>query len=281
MKSGSEIQKIDSFSSSAKQLRAHFEKTFSNPLVASPERFCWDYWHIPNEYTLLRTPAYQFFPQKIYRPFHEHLVRFGRSQLGCHDISPPWLSCYIEGCKQEKHRDAPHGPWAFVYSLTPWENRKFRGGETLIYTQGKGSRPIKIPSLFNRLTLFNPSSIHEVAEVSRVHDPREGRLVIHGWFVQPRPFYVGPVSKSEIQDRISELLYDIEDELRNAEAQGILSLKVDIHPSGFVQKVEELSSYLNSSISLSRRIKKLIAQWRFSKKTKPSRLTLPLVFESN
>lgn len=33
---------------------------------------------------------------------------------------------------QELHADNPHGPWAFVLSLTQWEGRPFSGGETLI-----------------------------------------------------------------------------------------------------------------------------------------------------
>lgn len=34
--------------------------------------------------------------------------------------------------RQELHADNPHGPWAFVLSLTDWERRRFSGGETAI-----------------------------------------------------------------------------------------------------------------------------------------------------
>ena len=34
---------------------------------------------------------------------------------------------------QELHADSPHGPWAFVLSLTDWEHRSFTGGETVIF----------------------------------------------------------------------------------------------------------------------------------------------------
>ena len=40
--------------------------------------------------------------------------------------------CYVDGCRQDLHGDLPHGPWAFVYSLTNWRGRAFRGGETLM-----------------------------------------------------------------------------------------------------------------------------------------------------
>lgn len=49
--------------------------------------------------------------------------------------------------KQELHTDAPHGPWAFVLSLTPAE-RAFAGGETLIMK----------PHVLNYWPGFDPSA---------------------------------------------------------------------------------------------------------------------------
>src|SRR5262245_34836893 len=106
------------FSPEAAALRSHFEKRFANPLQPSSDRFVWDYWHVPEQYQALRTPAYAYFPKELYRRFHERLVHWGRETLGCHDVSPPWLSLYLEGGFQNWHGDVPHGPWAFVYSLT-------------------------------------------------------------------------------------------------------------------------------------------------------------------
>src|SRR3569832_1695614 len=99
---------VDRFYSGAQALRSHFEERFENPHQADSERFVWDWWHVPSQYTALRSPAYHFFPHEEYRKFHESLVWWGRRNLGCHDISPPWLSCYIDGCKQEFHGDLPH-----------------------------------------------------------------------------------------------------------------------------------------------------------------------------
>src|SRR5690606_4093013 len=121
----------DQFFSKAQDLRKHFEQCFSDPRDTHPQRFVWDYWHVPEQYRLLRTPAYHYFPARIYQEFHKYLVQWGREHLGCHDISPPWLSYYVEGCRQELHADVPHGPWAFVFSISPKDIR-FRGGETLL-----------------------------------------------------------------------------------------------------------------------------------------------------
>jgi Rps23 Pro-64 3,4-dihydroxylase Tpa1-like proline 4-hydroxylase len=39
-----------------------------------------------------------------------------------------------------------------------------------------------VPPLFNRLTVFDPRVPHGVPVVEGTRDPREGRLVLHGWF---------------------------------------------------------------------------------------------------
>lgn len=258
---------VDRFFPGARALRSVFDRRFQNPLRAEAERFVWDYWHVPGEYTLLRTPAFQYFPRTLYARFHRHLVRWGRENLGCHDISPPWLSCYIEGCRQEAHRDLPHGPLAFVFSLTDWEKRKFRGGETFI------SKPrLRIEPLFNRLTLFNPSLEHGVREVRRTHDPREGRLVLNGWFVNPRPFWVGPLSAKQVQVALDEGLSRLD--LRSLEP-GFASFRLKIAASGEVRQVRPLVDTFATSApveALSLQLK----HFRFAKMTRTSQLTFPL-----
>ncbi len=39
----------------ARDLRGVFDKRFADPRVIHPERFLWDYWHVPDQYTLVRT----------------------------------------------------------------------------------------------------------------------------------------------------------------------------------------------------------------------------------
>jgi hypothetical protein len=116
----------------ATDLRAYFVSRFSDPLRSDPSRYVWDYWHVPGQYSLLRTPAHAFFPRDLYDRLEDALIRFGEEKLGCRGISPMWLSYYVDGMGQGMHSDAPHGPWAFVLSLTEWEGREFNGGETAI-----------------------------------------------------------------------------------------------------------------------------------------------------
>ena len=248
-----------------------FDRRFDQPLHSHPERFQWDYWHVPGEYTLLRTPAYTYFPATVYEPFHRFLVRFGRERLGCHDISPPWLSCYVEGCRQEAHQDVPHGPLAFVYSLTPWRGRPFRGGETFI------QRPrALIEPLFNRLTVFNPSLVHGVRPVRGTHDPRSGRLVVHGWFVNPRPFWTGPLRAEDVRHALDNGLGEaLNPRLRLG--QGFLSLRLKISPAGRVSRCEVLvNNLIGAHAHDVAKFFETIGRMEFSRRSGGSLLTLPL-----
>jgi hypothetical protein len=150
-------------------------RRLGSPLRAAADRFCWDCWHVPGQYHVLRTPADAFFPPPLHEALVDALTEHGERQLGCRGISPLWLSCYLDGCRQEWHSDAPHGcgrgvasmpprrplaermraamlarplrecdhtplealhasprrPFAFVLSLTRWQERRFSGGETM------------------------------------------------------------------------------------------------------------------------------------------------------
>ena len=75
-------------------------RRFANPLDLSAERFVWDYWHVPDQYTLLRTPADQFFPEEAYQQLEDALLQYGEEHLGCRGMSPVWLSYYVDGCRQ-------------------------------------------------------------------------------------------------------------------------------------------------------------------------------------
>ena len=208
----------DGFYPKAKALRSVFKARFANPKHTHDERFVWDYWHVPDQYTLVRTPAYNYFSQKMYLEFHKYLVLWGRENLGCWDISPPWMSYYLDGCEQHLHSDVPHGPWAFVFSLSPWsgKNKSYQGGETMILkpsvlsywnqfsaiqNRERKSFVDLIDSPFNRLTVFDPRFPHGVTRVSGVQDPMEARLVIHGWFTEPKTYIVGSLNKKKAEDK--------------------------------------------------------------------------------
>ncbi|HEY4244634.1 MAG TPA: 2OG-Fe(II) oxygenase [Kofleriaceae bacterium] len=292
---------VDRFAPEADAMRGVFDERFAEPRRARADRFVWDWWHVPGQYTALRTPAWEYFPRGLYAAFHRRLVAWGRATLGCHDISPPWLSCYVDGCRQELHGDLPHGPWAFVFSLTPWRRRAFRGGETLMLRDGvldfwadfASVRAVEepelvraIPAEFGRLVVFDPRIPHGVREVTGTRDPREGRLVVHGWFVQPRPFVVGPLRVAALTARIEELTAAIPGWLGDLPVAGLASFAFAVDRRGTVRDVALLSdttrvpaAWERARKQLVSRLRGAIAGWRFGPQRGPSRVTLPLVFE--
>jgi hypothetical protein len=293
---------VDRFAPAAEAaaLRQTFDERFADPRSTRADRFVWDYWHVPGQYTALRTPAWTYFPRRIYEAFHRRLVAWGREALGCHDISPPWLSLYVDGCRQELHGDLPHGPWAFVYSLTNWRGRAFAGGETLLlrdevldfWHDFASERAVEEPQLvraieprFGRLVAFDPRIPHGVRPVSGTRDPRAGRLVIHGWFVQPRPFVRGPLAPRALAARTAELVGQLGGWLDGLPVAGLVSVAFDVDRRGAAQAVRLLSDTTRvprageaARRRLVRRIRAAIAGWRFGPQRGASRVTLPLLF---
>lgn len=292
----------DNFYSKAKEMRNVYENNFKDPRHTHNGRFVWDYWHVPEQYTLMRTPAHHYFPQKLYADFHKHLVQWGRENLGCHDVSAPWMSMYIDGCKQELHSDVPHGPWAYVFSLTPWKGRQWSGGETLIVKPqvldywsnfvDEKDREVnsfvdKVPSLFNRLTVFDPRFPHGVTEVHGTKDPMDARLVIHGWFVEPRPYVVGPLSTTKVHKTIDAVLNELMNLMpKIGDFHGTISFRIEVAASGqaksykvLTNTVRGLNDHEEEIKMLNSILKKLFLAPNYGKASGVSNITVPLLFK--
>ena len=293
------VQIIERFAPEAPALRTIFDDRFADPRSTRADRFVWDYWHVPGQYTHLRTPAWTYFPRALYSAFHRRLVAWGRATLGCHDISPPWLYCYVDGCGQQLHGDLPHGPFAFVFSLT--RTRTFTGGETLMlrdevldfWDDFRSVRAVEEPDLvraieprFNRLVAFDPRIPHGVREVRGTRDPRAGRLVVHGWFVQPRPFVQGPLRAAALASRVDDLLGELPALLGDLPLAGLVSLAFDVTRTGAVARVRVLADTTRVSRPFERERRRVVGRivaairgWRFGAQRGTSKVTLPVVFE--
>jgi 2OG-Fe(II) oxygenase superfamily len=290
---------VENFTPQALALRQEFAKQFADVFRVHSRRFVWDWWHVEGQYTALRTPAYAYFQGAAYNRFHQQLVQWGRAVLGCHDISPPWLSCYVTGCEQRLHADVPHGPFAFVFSLTDWTNRTFRGGHTMLlreevldFAQSFEVKPrVEMNELvhffepkFNSLTVFDPAVPHGVARVDGVSDPALGRLVIHGWFVQPRPFVSGPLETAELEAHLDALSTTVLSTI-DVPLSGLLSFRLSVTAGGKVASVKVLADTTRvskihepSRTALLERVQHAIKRWKFSKARKSSVVTVPLLF---
>ncbi len=294
------IQTVESFSSEAKRLRAHYDSEFKDPLKTQSTRFSWDYWHVPDQYTHLRTPAAAYFPKKVISKFTQELTLWGQENLGCLSISPPWLSYYVEGCEQKLHCDNPHGPWAFVFSLT--QGITFDGGETIIFKpehlsfwknfsiqRGFEQEDLfhKIAPKFNRLIVFDPRLPHGVSRVNGTQDPQRARVVIHGWFTQPQPIINGSISINEVNQNLNSLLASLEKTLAEVSSMtGTQSYRLHILPSGKVSRVVVLTNTLMSREGEDTHVRALtkwlmiqMQNFNFKKHSRSSIVTLPLIFE--
>lgn len=293
------IQVEDSFHEGAEAMRGVFDERFANPRETGEHRFVWDWWHVPQQYTFLRTPAWEYFPAEVWEPFHAALQQFGRTQLGCADVSPPWLSVYVDGCEQNLHSDVPHGPWAWVYSLTPPE-RTFKGAETLILKpetldywtafsdqedRETGGLLDTIAPDFNRLVVFDPRLPHGVTRLSGTQDPREGRLVIHGWFTEPQPFVEGELTRDEVDAALDGQFEVVAPQLADlGHFHGLLSLALSVNAEGRVESVVPLANTLVDLDAPSESVEEVtalladtVAEQSFPAKSGPSRITLPLL----
>lgn len=290
------------FFQQAKGLEEYYLQQFNNPLEAHEKRFVWDYWHVPGQYTLVRTPAYHFFPSEIYQKLEESLKEWGRKHLGCSDISPPWLSYYIEGCEQQLHADNPHGPWAFVYSLTDWENKKFRGGETVLlasqvmdywrdFSSDKGFERDtlleEIPPVFNQLAVFDPRIPHGVNTVHGVKDPRSARIVIHGWFLEPEPILTGGLSGQNIDEALNSGLSPVFEKFDHlGPMDGYVGTQIQIDKSGavtqvkiFVNTLKSLAGQLEDPSKVESILHELLMGLKLPTSGENSQLMLPFIFK--
>ena len=253
----------DSFYAHADKLYSSFQNNHSNAKKANAERFCWDYWHVENQYTQLRTPAKEYYYEgeilnEFYAKFEEELLKYARENLALSNFTPIWMSCYVDGMGQELHADVPHGPLAFVFSLTknfddsdddksssPSKcGRYFRGGETTIlrperanYWQSFDPTEIvertqlfeEIEPKFNRLTIFDPRLPHGVREVKGTKDVSKGRLVLNGWFNEPAISCQGGLTIEDVGKVLDAKLDLLYEELETLPAMiGFAALRMEI-----------------------------------------------------
>lgn len=290
----------DEFYPNAKNLRQDFEEIFSTPREAEPRRFAFDPWYVDGQFNHLKTPAGSFFSEDNVQDFFEYLVDWGRVNLGCQMISPPWLSMYTKGHYQNWHADNPQGPFAFVYTLTPQWKAEW-GGSTLImkpeilsywsqfdfqFGLEKDDVYSSVTPKWNRLLVFDPRLPHRVEEVEQILDPMKARLVIHGWFVEPRPTFEGDLAEHDLKVFFEDFVYEaLEKNEETAELRGYVCFKLNIAPTGEVEKVETMVSTLISSRGdkkepdrWSKEFGRTLSAFRFKSAKGASLITLPFVF---
>ena len=81
--------------------------------------------------------------------------------------------------------------------------------------------------------------------VEGVRDPRGARLVIHGWFTEPRPFIEGPLADLEVEEGLAPALEDLPSLLAELGVfHGMLSLRLEVEATGRVGAARTLANTL-------------------------------------
>ena len=293
------FQIADDFFDGAAEMRAAFEAHFADPARHTAEHQVWNYWHIPNLYTYLRAVPHRVVPEPLFHRFMLRLNAWAMGALGLSTRSMPWLSLYVNGCGQSLHNDAAGGQVGYVFSLTRWDARTFVGGETLILRADDywGSERMavarhaeafceRVPSLFNRLLIFDDRLIHGVVPIQGTMDPLAGRVVIHGHLRANQAALTGGLTPQQSSqaaaptlERVGTLARDHADRLH-----GFITLRLLIEPDGRVSGVRPLCDRLVSlkrdpadAERFTRDVFALLTGIAFPAAAVPSELTLPVL----
>ena len=232
----------------AQAMRADIEAHFAEPMKHTPQTHqVWNYWYVPELYTYMRTLPEKVIQRDKVERFVNALRGWSALNLGLGNVSWPFLSLYVTGCRQGLHNDSKNGRFAFVYSLTK-NDRKSSGGETIVVREGDLFRDnvananagpgffTAIEPRFNRLVVFDDRMPHGVERVDGAMDPVEGRFVFHGHISDSGPMVVGGLALPQIQETLVGALAGFLDEAyaRARLYHGPFVLRLDVGTDGKV-----------------------------------------------
>jgi hypothetical protein len=290
-------QIVDNFlpASLAQNLRNAISDHFAEPHAHKRDTHqIWNYWFVPNRYTYFRTSPEKLFGSASAQLFVEALQSWSLDRLGLGDISWPYLSLYVPGCRQTLHNDAGNGRFAYVYSLT-LDTRDTMGGSTIFLKDVDFlRRRLLIPSSseqlcefveprFNRLIVFDDRIVHGVERVEGSMDPLQGRFVLHGHIRESGPQVSGALSLEQMSRGIKEAVDNFLDEnLASASlCHGPLVIALNIEPSGKVVSCRRVLDRViceHTRASLQASLVKHLKSQIFPSAATPTVLTLPITF---
>lgn len=292
---------IDEFFPEARDLRAGIDAHFAEPAKHRPESHqVWNYWHVPGLYTYLRTSPEKVLPRALVERFLAKLRALALFRFGLGEVTWPYLSLYVAGCQQGLHNDSKNGRFGYVYSLTRWDERRFLGGETLIFKEQDyfGSAAITqanaglglyelVPARFNRLLLFDDRLLHGVPRLEGTMVPQDGRIVMHGHVSEGPVAVTGALAQPAAAAAVEGARAAIDRCVQEAGAglAGLVTVRLALDGEGAVAKDEVLFDRLlptsrgaaepEAAIAALRAILKTLA---FAKADGSSLVTIPVPF---
>lgn len=293
---------IPDFTPLAQPMREQVERHFRTPEKHGPEHQVWNYWYVPDSYTYLRTTPDKVIERRLVEPFVAQITQLAVTQLGMDHVTWPFLSLYVDGCGQALHNDSRNGSIGYVFSLTKWDERKFFGGETMLFheqdywgtgrftsTGATSSFYDLVPARFNQLLLFDDRVPHSVPTVRGVVDPCDGRIVMHGHITARRVIAHGPLQRPEHADsagahKLAEVHQQITQGFRGR-VHGVATFEMKVGADGAVHGVRTLVDRILSlpgssdASALVAHIDEQLSTLRFNPAEGESTLAVPFVFQ--
>ncbi len=239
------------FFADARAMRAAFDQHFADPIHHTPEAHqIWNYWHVPGHYTYLRTRPEKVIPRTLCDQFLAALLQVAVDQFGMTGVSWPMLSLYVAGCGQGIHNDARNGRLGYVFSLTPWDTRRFAGGETMIFRDPRPIGPSAVaearattdfydlvPAHFNQLLVFDDRVPHAVPRLEGTMVPEDGRVVLHGHIVDGPAISTGALPVAMARAAVAGHLQAIGPKIAEIGRglAGALTMRLKVRPDGTIE----------------------------------------------
>jgi hypothetical protein len=284
-----------SFFDGAEQLRAAFDGKFDNPYESPP---AWEYVFVEGLYTHLRALSRNWLPDGLFDAFMTRLKSWCAERLGLVPTGEPRLHLMVDGCSLSLHSDFHNGAMGYVYSLTRWSERAFRGGETLLLRDGVPNYKRHqahgaalydmIPALFNQLLVFDDRIVHATPVIQGNMNPRQGRLALVGHLRGNAARVTGPLAESDVRRVLLAAQHTLRERLsRYPEVQGTASYRLRTSPGGEVESVTALLDGLVTAASgydtstavsaVQECIRDTLSCLRFSAASEPSTITLSIL----
>lgn len=245
---------VEDFFQEGEAMRATLDASFQN---ASAATIRWQYLYDQRLYTILRADPRSVFPEALFESFSQRLRMWCLDSMGLLPAAHSNVNLMVDGCKLGLHTDRFTGAWAYVYSLTRWQTRRFAGGETLLLDDGvpnyrgcqvHGDLLYKlIPARFNQLLTFDDRIVHGTTAIEGNMDPTDGRVAVVGHFRPTSPVVNGSIKQSTARKVIHEWLPSLNEEIKAYnDVQGLLTYRLEIAPNGTLASATKLTDNLVS-----------------------------------
>jgi hypothetical protein len=258
---------VRDFFGGATTMRDAYDRHFATPFAQTFETHnVWNYWYVPQLYMYLSTEPAKVLGSEVVDHFRSALQDWSTRVLGLGRIVGPKLSLYVGGCGQGLHNDAGNGRWGFVFSLTRWKERRFDGGETILFkdvdhrvdavVSGSSSADDKYHDLiepnFNQLLVFDDRCLHGVRTMCGTMDPSSGRVILHGHISEEVDFadgiyVVGEQTRAAAVEALSVVQARVHQELRSAgdSLKGAVTVRATVGRGGNVSSLSVLGNRIS------------------------------------